>query len=205
MNRAGRTVFFFASLSLIGLVLFQRLGPSASLADPGRALLEPQRRDEPAPPASFLLRDGTRTTLSEMGGHHLLVNFWATWCAPCIEELPHLAALARLVRHRDLRLLLVSVDEDFAAADRLAATLAERGAEDPALAAAARLLRGEIPGVVLVRDPDERAARAFGTYKYPETFLIDPQDRVLYRFVGPKAWSHPRAVEFLEGLVPSAR
>ncbi|NMB77347.1 MAG: TlpA family protein disulfide reductase [Myxococcales bacterium] len=205
MSRTGRTVFFFVSLSLIGLVLFQRLGPSAGLADPGRALLEPQRRDEPAPPVSLLLRDGTSLALSGASGRHLLVNFWASWCAPCIEELPHLAALARLLRNRELRLVLVSVDEDFAAVDRLAATLAERGAEDPSLLAAARLLRGDIPGVVLARDPDEKAARAFGTFKYPETFLIDPEGRVRFRFVGPKAWSHPRAVEFLDHLLPSTR
>jgi len=205
VNRAVRSVFFFLSVALIGLVLYQRLGPAAGRADPGRVLLEPQRRDEPAPDAAVLLGDGGERRLSEFGGRFLLLNFWATWCAPCVEELPHLAGLARLLRRRDLRLLLVSVDDDVAAVGRLADAFDERAAEDPAYGAAARLLRGEIPGAVLARDEGEKAARAFGTYKYPETWLIDPSGRVRFRFVGPKAWSHPRAVEFIESLLAPAR
>jgi len=64
-----------------------------------------------APPLSATLLDGTRFTLAEQDGKVVLINFWATWCAPCRKEMPALDAFHRKYRERGLVLLAISLDE----------------------------------------------------------------------------------------------
>jgi len=111
-----------------------------------------------APPFTATLLDGTRFALTDAAGQVVLINFWATWCAPCREEMPALEAFYRLHRARGLVVLAISVDEP----DALEAVRAAlRGFSFPAALAAQAHYRG------------------YGRiWRVPMTFVVDRQGRL---------------------------
>jgi cytochrome c biogenesis protein CcmG, thiol:disulfide interchange protein DsbE len=133
------------------------------------------------PTPDFQLPDagGRSVSLSAQRGHPVLLNFWATWCPPCVDEVPSLEDLARKLDGTDLRLLAVSVDDDWSAIRRF-------------------FPKGSSIGVLL--DTSHDVPKKFGTDKYPETYLIDAAGRVRYYFINKRDWSRPEAVACLESL-----
>src|SRR5205085_10512333 len=105
-------------------------------------------------PRAFELTDavGRKSSLSSQMGHPVFLNFWATWCPPCTEEMPSMESLAAGVEGTDIRTLAVSVDDDWDVVKRFFA-------------------RGTRLGVLL--DTTKEVAKNFGTTKYPETYFID--------------------------------
>jgi thiol-disulfide isomerase/thioredoxin len=122
---------------------------------------------------------GRTVSLGSQKGHPVLLNFWATWCPPCVEEVPSLEELARKLDGTDLRLLAVSVDDDWATIRRF-------------------FPKGSAIGVLL--DTSHEIPKKFGTEKFPESFLIDAAGRVRYYFINKRDWSRPEAVACLESL-----
>jgi peroxiredoxin len=133
----------------------------------------------PAP--DFQLPDSTGKTISmrDQLGHPVMVNFWATWCPPCVEEVPSIEDLARTVDGTDMRLLAVSVDDDWAAVRKF-------------------FVKGSKIGVLL--DTSHEVPKTYGTEKFPETYFVDAQGRVRYYFINKRNWSKPEAVACLESL-----
>jgi thiol-disulfide isomerase/thioredoxin len=189
VNRWVQLGFVVFAVLLLGATVFIRVGEvfQAAFAE-GSALLDPEPLDGPAPVFSLKARDGSTVTLEALKGRTVLLNFWATWCTPCLQELPHLAALARRLGDRPVTLVLVSVDRDIQSA---------HPAEAGPWKYAALLLQGRVENAVLLLDPAERTARAYGTRKYPETYLIDPRGNLEAKFVGPKAWGYESAAEYI--------
>jgi thiol-disulfide isomerase/thioredoxin len=136
-------------------------------------------RSGPAP--NFQLPDALGRSISLRGqlGHPVLINFWATWCPPCVDEVPSLEDLARRIDGSDLRLLAVSVDDDWAAIRHF-------------------FVKGSPMGVLL--DTSHTVPKTFGTEKYPESFMVDATGRVRYYFINKRDWSRPEAVACLESL-----
>jgi peroxiredoxin len=132
-------------------------------------------------PPDFQLPDasGHMVSLSQQRGHPVLLNFWATWCPPCVDEVPSLEDLARRLKGSDMRMLAVSVDDDW---DKIRRFFA----------------KGSDIGVLL--DTSHDVPKKFGTEKFPETFLIDAAGRVRYYFINKRDWSRPEAVACLESL-----
>lgn len=127
----------------------------------------------------FTVTDGTTTVhLASYRGRVVLLNFWATWCEPCIVEMPSLLALHH--DRPDLAILAVSVDDD---ADAYR-TFVERRHVD----------------LITVRDPGETAARLFHSDMWPETYVIDRQGMIRRKFVGAQDWSSPEIRAFLKNL-----
>ncbi len=125
---------------------------------------------------NFTIQDGSRTvTLQQFRGKPLLVNFWASWCAPCLQEIPSLEALHHQLP--DLEILAVSTDSD---PDAYKKFLAEHPMD-----------------LDMVRDPTQDSNRAFGSYRFPETFVIDSHGVVLRRFIGFQDWTSPEMLQFL--------
>jgi cytochrome c biogenesis protein CcmG/thiol:disulfide interchange protein DsbE len=156
---------------------------AASAAPPPRA---PLRRFAPtlvtALAVAFVavrFAKGRTVSLHEQVGHPVLLNFWATWCPPCVDEVPSLEDLARRIEGTDLRMLAVSVDDEWATIRRFFA-------------------QGSKIGVLL--DASHNVPKTFGTEKYPETFLLDAAGRVRYYFINKRDWSRPEAVACLESL-----
>jgi peroxiredoxin len=132
-------------------------------------------------PPDFQLPDasGRMVSLAQQRGHAVLLNFWATWCPPCVDEVPSLEDLARRLKGSDMRMLAVSVDDDW---DKIRRFFA----------------KGSDIGVLL--DTSHDVPKKFGTEKFPETFLIDAAGRVRYYFINKRDWSRPEAVACLESL-----
>jgi len=127
----------------------------------------------------FNLSDGsTKIHLADYRGKVVLVNFWATWCGPCIEEIPSLLDLHHA--NPDLAILAVSVDED---PDAYSQFLSRRHVD-----------------FTTVRDPSESAAKLFHTEQWPETYVIDRKGIIRRKFIGAQDWTNPEVREFLKGL-----
>ncbi|MDR5729798.1 MAG: TlpA disulfide reductase family protein [Terriglobia bacterium] len=127
----------------------------------------------------FTVSDGTTTVrLSNYRGQVVLLNFWATWCPPCIEEMPSLLQL----HHIDPNLVVLGVSID----------------EDPD--AYASFVRTRHVDFITVRDPRQTAASLFHTDMWPETYVIDRKGIIRRKFVGAQDWTDPEILAYLKSL-----
>jgi cytochrome c biogenesis protein CcmG/thiol:disulfide interchange protein DsbE len=137
----------------------------------------PGNIDKSAP--QFVINDGTRTVdLSKLRGHVVVLNLWATFCAPCIEELPSLLALQRQMP--ELAVVAVSMDQDPDIYQRF-------------------LIKHHVD-VLTVRDGDQRVNALYGTVQIPETYIIDRQGVLRRKFIGAQNWTSPEITRYLSKL-----
>lgn len=127
----------------------------------------------------FTVQDTERTvTLSQLRGQVVVLNFWATWCAPCVEEMPSLVEMQRRMRSKGVTVLAVSVDVD------------ENAYHD--------FLKKHGVNLLTVRDPGQKASGLYGTFKFPETYVIDRKGIMRRKFLGAIEWTSPEIMELLE-------
>jgi cytochrome c biogenesis protein CcmG/thiol:disulfide interchange protein DsbE len=139
----------------------------------------PPRIGSPAP--DFTVQDSERkVTLSELRGKVVVLNFWASWCQPCIEETPSLVDMQHKLRDKGITVLSVNVDDD----------------ED----AYHRFLIAYHMDMLTVRDANKTSNALYGTFKFPETYVIDKDGVMQRKFIGAVDWSSPEVVEFLTRL-----
>ncbi len=110
----------------------------------------------------------------------VILNFWATWCPPCVEETPSLETFAAEVRNHGVVVIGVSVDEDPAA-----------------LAKFSSAFHLSFP---IARDPNRALASRYGTFQFPESYIIDRSGRVAEKIIGPIDWQDPRVLSFVAEL-----
>ena len=132
----------------------------------------------------FTLTDpaGKRLTSAELKGTPVLINLWATWCGPCVLEMPMLDALAGEKRGK---LRVVTVSQDLQGADKVVPFFAARKFEhlEPWL------------------DPDNALGDHYATGMLPTTVLYDKDGREVWRMIGGHDWSGPRTAAMLAGTV----
>jgi len=137
----------------------------------------PGNIDKPAP--QFVMGDGTRSVdLSKLRGRVVVLNLWATWCAPCIEELPSLLALQKQMP--ELAVVAVSMDQDPDVYQRF---LVEHHVD-----------------VLTVRDEDQKVNALYGTVQIPETYIIDKQGVLRRKFIGAQVWTSPEITSYLSKM-----
>jgi peroxiredoxin len=137
----------------------------------------PARIGSAAP--DFTVRDAERTvTLSQFKGQVVVLNFWATWCPPCIEEMPSLVQMRMKVK--GVTVVAVSVDVDQSNYQRF--------------------LRDHNVDLLSVRDGDQKSNALYGTFKFPETYIIDRNGVVRRKFIGAVDWTEPDVIEYLSKL-----
>jgi cytochrome c biogenesis protein CcmG/thiol:disulfide interchange protein DsbE len=129
----------------------------------------------------FTVQDADRKVdLQDFRGKILVLNFWATWCAPCVEEMPSLVDLQKKLGPKGIEVVGVSVDVDGDAYHHF--------------------LTNYKIDFLTVRDPDHKSSNLYGTFKFPETYIIDRQGIVRRKFIGAVDWSQPEIVDFLTKL-----
>ncbi|HXY15169.1 MAG TPA: TlpA disulfide reductase family protein [Terriglobales bacterium] len=139
----------------------------------------PPRIGSAAP--DFIVQDADhKVELRDLRGKVVVLNFWATWCAPCVEEMPSLTQLQQQFKNKGLTVVGVSVDVD------------NDGYH--------RFLKDHKVDFLTVRDPDQKANNLYGTFKFPETYIIDRNGVVRRKFIGAVDWSQPEIVDFLVKL-----
>jgi cytochrome c biogenesis protein CcmG/thiol:disulfide interchange protein DsbE len=137
----------------------------------------PGNIDKPAP--QFSVSDSGRTVdLSKLRGRVVVLNLWATYCAPCIEELPSLLALQRQMP--DLAIVAVSMDQD---PDVYRKFLVQHHVD-----------------LLTVRDEEQRVNALYGTAQIPETYIIDKQGVMRRKFIGAQNWTSPEITGYLAKL-----
>ena len=166
---------------------FSELGAASRRERAGPCLaLQGAEDGRPAPPFELIDSKGRTHRLSDYAGHVVLLNFWATWCPPCVEEAPALEALARAVEGLGVAALAVSVDDGWEVVRRFVAG-GGFGIETPKL--------------TLLLDTGRTVATGLGTTKFPETYLVDRDGRIVYRFVNKRDWSGPDAQACIRSLL----
>ena len=160
------------------LSVHQGLEPPASLS-----ALVLEKTPKSAPDVHFADQKGTRHALAAFRGRYVLLNLWATWCGPCVNELPSLARLSR-----------------FAPGVRVVAV--DTGDRDT-VDAAAFLKEHDAGNLVAYRDNEKVMMRSFVAISLPMTVLIDPQGKVVAKAVGPADWGTPEAVKYFKRITGS--
>lgn len=139
-------------------------------------------------PDEAFFDDGDRArTLAEYRGRGIVLNFWATWCAPCVEEMPALDRLRKALADAGIEVLAVS--EDFQGAPVVRKFHAEKA----------------IRHLPILVDKRQKLARSVNLPGLPTTLLIDRAGREVARLVGAAAWDAPEAVAFLRRCLAPGR
>lgn len=152
---------------------------ACSEVPPTLAKFRPASNGAMLPAAPFVQADGAERPLAELRGRGLVLNFWATWCAPCVKEMPSLDRLASQAEARELQVLALSADRE--GAPVVSKFYAANG----------------IVHLPVALDRTGRAARALGVSGLPTTVLFDADGREVGRLVGIAEWDAPSAVDFL--------
>lgn len=130
---------------------------------------------------------GTPFQFASLRGNAVILNFWATWCAPCVREIPGLLAVARKYKNDGLRIVAVSVDKDWDAIERFFTRY-------PQLASA----KTEF---VLLLDRDLKVATEYGATQFPESFLINRDFVIDMRLSGEQLWQDPRLTLYYDRIL----
>jgi cytochrome c biogenesis protein CcmG, thiol:disulfide interchange protein DsbE len=137
--------------------------------------------NDTAPDFTIATDNGRTLSRSNFGGKLLVVNFWATWCPPCIEEMPSLDQFQRRFAGSGVVVLGISVDQS------------ERAYRD--------LLRKAGVSFLTARDPEGRISASYGTSKYPESYVIDQRGKVVQKIIGPTNWTDERMISYIQSLL----
>jgi len=171
---SGRAGAWLVAAAVAVAALFALYGSSRTAA--------PVTRGSAAPDFALpqLAGDGD-VSLSGLRGRVVLLNFWATWCAPCEDEMPAMQRLHEGLAGQGFELLAVSVDQSEADVQ----AFRER-------------LQLSFP---ILLDPQREASNLYQTFRYPESFLIDKSGKVVERYVGPREWDDPLYVQRIRELI----
>jgi cytochrome c biogenesis protein CcmG, thiol:disulfide interchange protein DsbE len=171
MSKAKRVAFFaIVAVAAAAAAFFALHRASQSAVEVGQPALD---FTIPSFPSGQLRFHNSR-------GRVVLVNFWATWCPPCVDESPSLEKFAELMRNQGVEVLGISVDQDPAALQKF--------------------IHQFHLTFTIGRDPNQELAHRYGTFVYPETYIVDRDGRVAEKIIGPIDWQDPRIIAFVGDL-----
>ncbi len=125
--------------------------------------------------------DGKSLTLNELRGRVVVLNFWATWCPPCVNEMPSLQKLHEALADKGLSVVAVSVDERFSDIEKFVESF-------------------DLTFTIL-HDEGMKVSRAYQTFKFPETYIIGRDGRLRSKVVGERDWVEPSVIRDMVALL----
>ena|SRR5579872_816684 len=134
-----------------------------------------------APDFSITTDSGQTVTRSNFGGRLLVLNFWATWCQPCIEEIPSLNQFAQAMKGQGVVVVAVSIDSNEAAYRQF-------------------LDRVHV-SFLTARDPEANISSSYGTFQVPETYIIDSRGKVLEKVISNRNWMDPEVLNSVRSML----
>jgi len=132
-----------------------------------------------APEFTITAENGRTVSVPSFGGKLLVLNFWASWCPPCVQETPSLSKFAETYAGKGVVVMGVSVDKD-----------------EKAYRA---FLQRYSPAFLTARDL--KIHEDYGTFMYPETYIIDAKGKVLKKLAEPEDWMDPRVTQYIDSLL----
>jgi len=129
---------------------------------------------------------GKPARLSDLKGKVVVLNFFGSWCPPCIEETPALNKLQKHIESRNALILGVAADDDITAYEKF---LKDQGVNFPTY---------RDPGT---KDSHSPLAAAYGTIMYPETYIIDRNGKIARKIIGPQEWNSPEMLAYFDTLL----
>lgn len=164
-----------------GLLAHAALGAKTPLEIMGAKPYEPGTE---APDFTLQTLEGKKVSLKDLRGRLVFLNFWATWCVPCREEMPAMEKLSQQLAKMPFAMVAVNVKET---SREVEAFRKEVGFTYPVLL-----------------DPKGEVGLLYGAWGLPNTYLIGPNGDVIGRVIGPRSWSAPEVVQAMKDLIQGA-
>jgi cytochrome c biogenesis protein CcmG, thiol:disulfide interchange protein DsbE len=176
LTRNRRTISIVVGLALFvagaGTVLWMRQGGEQAAPRGGKFKVAPEFQLKDA--------DGKSHKLSDWKGKVVVLHFWASWCAPCLEEIANWTKFAEGFPGAGVKFVAVTLDDRWEDAHKILPSKA-------------------LPeNVVSLIDLEKELPEKYGTYQYPETYLIGPDQTVVTKWVGPQPWDQPGLKNIIE-------
>ncbi len=132
----------------------------------------------------FMLENlsGNSVRLEQFRGDYILLNFWATWCAPCVKEMPSMELLQQHYKDKGIQIVAISLDNDLEAK----------------VAAFAARLKLTFP---ILLDPDGKVSGPYGANALPSTFILNPEGQVVAAAKGERDWYGDEAISYFDELL----
>ncbi|MBI5178474.1 MAG: TlpA family protein disulfide reductase [Nitrospinae bacterium] len=176
MSRFGRNtrrLFLYAAVLAVGYL--------AGIAAYPESTVE-AASNEMAPELILHKLGGGDVKLSDYRGKWVFLNFWATWCVPCLQEMPSMESFHKKFKDKNMTMLAVSLDHGDAT--RVADFVKKKG------------ITFEV-----FHDPESEASQKFGVYSLPSTFIINPRGVVVAQALGGREWTDPLIIDYFTGLM----
>ena len=176
----------FSAIFILGLHFSGIVDFGFSRPDEEIATFVPQE----APDVTFTKTDGTEIALNDFSGKIVLLNFWASWCGPCFEEFP---SMLDLVESSDGKLALIAVSNDInqKEIEKFIRLFSQKEQQ-----------QFQNRNIHLVWDKgSEISQKNFGVLRFPETFILNRQQKMVKKIVGPTDWADPTMREYLRSLL----
>jgi len=147
--------------------------------------LRPEARDGAAPEFTVQDLEGNEVSLADYRGKFVVINFWATWCEPCLTEWPQIHQLAeRLSARDDVVVLAISIDDS-----------------PDAIAPFLELMALGETHVQVLWDPNKKVHTEYGTDKIPDTYFVDENGELVHAYINERKWGSPGSVHCVESMI----
>ena len=142
----------------------------------------PLAKGRPAPNFTLPDLEGRMVSLTDYRGKVVLLNIWATWCPPCVDEMPSMEKLYQALSNEDFEILAVSIDES--------------GAQD-----VLPFMKKHKLSFPALTDPKGTLKGLYETTGVPESFIIDQDGVIVEKIIGPRDWAIPDAIRYFRNLI----
>ncbi|HUP57060.1 MAG TPA: TlpA disulfide reductase family protein [Bdellovibrionota bacterium] len=177
LTRNSKAISIVVGLALVfivaGTVLWMRQGGDEQAAPRGGKF-------KLAPAFELKDADGKSHRLADFKGKVVVLHFWAAWCAPCLEEIANWTKFAEGFQGEGVKFVAITLDDRWEDAHKILPS------------------KGLPANVVSLIDLSKELPEKFGTYQYPETYLIGPDQTIVTKWVGPQPWDQPGLKNIIE-------